>query len=150
MGLGAYLGTASDVQRYNVAEQRKRKDMVTSPGKEEEKVYSFLCAYGATRDDVAPFVTALRRSKEDCLRVKLPVMISFSPPQIWGAIWLIMLTLVHQFILQCDMDLDKPGRGDAYISAVTMGVAYFVGKHSHDCRETEYFEISQNMTSDLL
>ncbi|KIY02234.1 uncharacterized protein Z520_02372 [Fonsecaea multimorphosa CBS 102226] len=99
MGLGAYLASVTDMQHYNTERLREEREVQESPGEEMEEIYRILCAYGPQRADVAPFVNAMR-----------------SYPDQWV-----------QFMMDFELKLEQPARRSAYVSAIVMGISYFIG-----------------------
>ncbi|OAP56207.1 hypothetical protein AYL99_09386 [Fonsecaea erecta] len=99
MGLGAYLASITDRQHYDTEKTREEREVRESPEEEMEEIYRILCSYGPQRADVAPFVNAMR-----------------SYPDQWV-----------QFMMDFELKLEEPARRSAYVSAIVMGISYFIG-----------------------
>lgn len=69
MGFGAYLATVSEKDHYDTEMTHEEKEVVEKPQDEAEKIYSILTSYGVSREDTAPFVTALQHNPDMWVKV---------------------------------------------------------------------------------
>lgn len=120
MGLGAYLASVNEKQHYESERGREEKEVRESPEEETEEIYRILCAYGPERHSVAPFVNALKRDPEQWIQVRDMYEDSNKGNH--------ANHILSQFMMDFELRLEEPAPREAYISAITMGVAYFIGK----------------------
>jgi len=99
MGLGAYLAALTEAKQYTVEEQRERREVEECPRQEEEEIYEIFEEYCIQRDAVRPLIEALKQDKE---------------------MWI-------SFMMKFELSLEQPRTSRSYISALTMGLSYFVG-----------------------
>jgi VIT1/CCC1 family predicted Fe2+/Mn2+ transporter len=99
MGLGAYLACLTDAKHYKVEEQRERREVVECPLAEEEEIYEILAEYHISRAASKPVVDGLKAN-----------------PEAWVA-----------FMMKFELGLERPETSRAYVSALVMGMSYFVG-----------------------
>jgi len=99
MGLGAYLAAVTDRDHYIAEEKRERVEVLTRPEDEKEEIYVILEGYGISREASKPVVVTLE-----------------SNPDKW-----------IEFMMAFELKLEKPNVSRAWVSAATMGVAYFIG-----------------------
>ncbi|KAF2476690.1 DUF125-domain-containing protein [Lindgomyces ingoldianus] len=99
MGLGAYLAALTERKHYEVEEARERKEVEEMPEAEEEEIYEIFEPYGIKRDSVKPLLEELKGDKESWVR----------------------------FMMQFELNLTAPAISRLYISALVMGLSYFLG-----------------------
>lgn len=99
MGLGAYLAAVTERDHYLSEEAREREEVRTRPEDEREEIYEIMEGYGLDRDSTQPLVDKLSSNTEQWVR----------------------------FMMDFELKLEKPNVSRAWISAVTMGAAYFIG-----------------------
>ncbi|KAB2570244.1 hypothetical protein BFW01_g5622 [Lasiodiplodia theobromae] len=99
MGLGAYLAAVTESKTYQVEEARERREVEQMPEAEEEEIYEIFDEYNISRETVRPVVEALRQDKE---------------------MWV-------KFMMDFELKLEKPALNRAWISALVMGLSYFLG-----------------------
>ena len=99
MGLGAYLAAVTDRDHYFSEEKREREEVVDKPDAEKEECREILEKYGISRE------TSTMVVKDLCVDHDK---------------WV-------QFMMDFELKLEKPNVNRAWISAATMGVAYFIG-----------------------
>lgn len=99
MGLGAYLAAVTERDHYNHQEQREAHEVQHMPEAERDGVYSILEKYNVSRTAATPLVDELCKNPDQWVR----------------------------FMMDFDLKLDKPNIHQAWISAVTMGLSYFIG-----------------------
>ncbi|KAK8075769.1 hypothetical protein PG997_010432 [Apiospora hydei] len=100
MGLGAYLAAATELEHYRSEEARERDEVVRKPEAERQEIFDILGGYGISRRAAEPLVEELARGD----------------PEEWV-----------RFMMDFELRLEKPDANRAWISAVTMGLSYFVG-----------------------
>lgn len=99
MGLGAYLAAVTDRDHYFSEERREREEVVQKPEAEKEECREVLEKYGVSREAAAMVVKDLCKDHD---------------------MWV-------KFMMDFELRLEKPDVNRAWISAATMGVAYFIG-----------------------
>ncbi|KAK8017038.1 hypothetical protein PG993_015227 [Apiospora rasikravindrae] len=99
MGLGAYLAAATELEHYRSEEARERDEVVCKPEAERQEIFDILAGYGISRRAAEPLVEELSRDPEEWVR----------------------------FMMDFELRLEKPDANRAWISALTMGLSYFVG-----------------------
>jgi len=99
MGLGAYLAAQTEREHYASEEARERDEVARKPEAEREEIFDILAQYGVSRGAAGPLVDELSRDPEAWVR----------------------------FMMDFELRLEKPGGSRAWISALTMGMSYFVG-----------------------
>lgn len=99
MGLGAYLAAVTDRDHYFSEEKREREEIVDKPDAEEEECREILEKYGISRETSTMVVKELCADHDK---------------------WV-------QFMMDFELKLEKPNVNRAWISAATMGIAYFIG-----------------------
>ncbi|CAG8080933.1 unnamed protein product [Penicillium nalgiovense] len=99
MGLGAYLAAVTDRDHYKSEEERERAEIFSQPTAEQEEIHEILFQYGISREASQAVVDCLTQNNEHWIR----------------------------FMMDFELRLEKPNRSRAWISAATMGVAYFIG-----------------------
>ncbi len=100
MGLGAYLAAITDRDHYFSEEKREREEVTYKPEAERQECREILEKYGVSREASAMVVRDLCADHEK---------------------WV-------QFMMDFELNLEKPNVNRAWISAATMGMAYFIGK----------------------
>lgn len=99
MGLGAYLAAVTDRDHYFSEEKREREEVLDKPEAEKEECREILEKYGITREASVMVVRDLCADHNK---------------------WV-------QFMMDFELKLQKPNVSRAWISAATMGAAYFIG-----------------------
>lgn len=99
MGLGAYLAAKTEAKTYEVEELRERREVEEMPEAEEEEIYEIFDEYNLSRETVRPLVESLRQDKD---------------------MWV-------KFMMDFELKLEKPALNRAWISALVMGLSYFLG-----------------------
>jgi hypothetical protein len=122
MGLGAYLAAVTDRDHYISEEKRERREVLTKPEDEKEEIFEIMNGYGIDRDASTPMVMALVSNPDEWVRV------CFLEPQRHDT----RTDPVLQFMMDFELRLEKPNVSRAWISAATMGAAYFIGLSSLD------------------
>lgn len=102
MGLGAYLAAVTERDHYLCEERREQEEVRTCPEDEKEEIFEIMEGYGVDREATRPLLEQLCRSPEQWVR----------------------------FMMDFELKLEKPNVRRAWISAATMGAAYFIGKSS--------------------
>lgn len=99
MGLGAYLAAVTERDHYASQEKREIFEVENMPDAEKDEVYDILGKYHISRSAATPLVDELCKN-----------------PQQWV-----------RFMMDFELKLEKPNVHRAWISAVTMGLSYFIG-----------------------
>ncbi|KAK4149088.1 VIT family-domain-containing protein [Chaetomidium leptoderma] len=99
MGLGAFLAADTERQHWEAELAREKSEVETVPAMERAEIFDILAAYGISRAAAEPMVRELTADKEQWVR----------------------------FMMDFELRLPEPDAGRAWVSAVTMGVSYFVG-----------------------
>ncbi|KAI9892840.1 MAG: hypothetical protein M1814_000999 [Vezdaea aestivalis] len=99
MGLGAYLAAITEAEHFVSEQKRERKLVLSTPEDEEERIYGTLQRYGIEKSATLPIFQTLKKD-----------------PEMWV-----------QFVMDFDLRLEEPAGNRAWISALTMGMAYFIG-----------------------
>ncbi|KAL2141173.1 hypothetical protein VTI28DRAFT_2719 [Corynascus sepedonium] len=99
MGLGAYLAADTERQHWEAELARESEEVDTCPATERAEIYDILASYGVGHAAATPLVAELTASKDQWVR----------------------------FMMDFELRLPEPDAGRAWVSAVTMGLSYFVG-----------------------
>lgn len=101
MGLGAYLAAASERQHWEAEHARESWEVDHCPTMERAEIYDILADYGISKEASDMVVRDLckRENKGDWVR----------------------------FMMDFELRLSEPDVGRAWVSALTMGLSYFVG-----------------------
>lgn len=99
MGLGGYLASATERAHYLSEEAREWDEIKNCPGVEREEIYQILGAYHVSREASTPLVESLCRN-----------------PQQWV-----------RFMMDFELKMEKPDINRVWISALTLGLSYFIG-----------------------
>ncbi|KAK0610131.1 VIT family-domain-containing protein [Bombardia bombarda] len=99
MGLGAYLAAATERAHWESEHARECSEVDHVPDIERAEIYDILSSYGVSRDAATPLVRQLTSDKKEWVR----------------------------FMMDFELRLPEPDVSRAWVSAVTMGVSYFVG-----------------------
>lgn len=101
MGLGAYLAAASERQHWEAEHARESWEVDNCPAMERAEIHDILADYGISKEASDMVVRDLckRENKSDWVR----------------------------FMMDFELRLSEPDVGRAWISALTMGLSYFVG-----------------------
>ena len=99
MGLGAYLAGVTERDSYASREDEARREAKCGRDMQRADVYAILDKYNLTREAAAPLVDELCADQQRWVR----------------------------FMMDFGHRLDRPNAHAAWISALTMGLSYFVG-----------------------
>jgi len=99
MGLGAYLAAATEKEHYDSEEARERDEVACKPDVERQEIFDILARYNISAAAARPLVDELSRDPEAWVR----------------------------FMMDFELRLEEPDCNRAWISALTMGMSYFVG-----------------------
>ena len=99
MGSSAYLAAVTERDAYICEENRERERIRSTPNHEREEVFTIMQDYGVDRDSTEPLLAQLENNHQNWLR----------------------------FMMDFQYKLEKPNLFRAWISAATMGGAYFLG-----------------------
>ncbi len=99
MGLGAYLAAATEREHYESEEARERDEVIHKPEAERQEIFDILGRYGISHAAAAPVVDELSSDSE---------------------LWV-------RFMMDFELRLEEPLGHQAWVSALTMGMSYFVG-----------------------
>jgi vacuolar iron transporter family protein len=104
MGLGAYLAAATERQHWEAEYERERWEVDHCPDREREEIYEVFDRYGISRAAAAGVVDELCVPGDPKREER----------------WL-------RFMMDFELQLPEPDTSAAWVSAVTMGLSYFVG-----------------------
>ncbi|KAL2911194.1 Protein ccc1 [Polyrhizophydium stewartii] len=99
MGLGGFLAGLSEIEHYDNERLREEREVETVPLREQEEIAEIFEPYGISREIVQPIIDVLVQNKE---------------------VWV-------DFMMKFELNLEKPDRNRTWISALTIGVSYFLG-----------------------
>ncbi len=99
MGLGGYLAARSDADHYNSELARERREVVEKPAAEVREVEEVFEAYGLTKEEIAPVISAFK-----------------ARPEAWV-----------QFMMRFELGLEEPDPKQALRTAITIAGAYIAG-----------------------
>ena len=99
MGLGGFLAAKSDAEHYEQELAREKKEIETIPEAEDSEVFEIFESYGLSKEESRPVVSALRQK-----------------PEAWV-----------NFMMRFELGLERPRRGRALGSALTIAGAYALG-----------------------
>ncbi|EHK22114.1 uncharacterized protein TRIVIDRAFT_53723 [Trichoderma virens Gv29-8] len=99
MGLGAYLATITDAQHFHVEEAREQRQVTGTPHFEGEILVAMFTKYGLSREEILPILQSFRQNPESWVK----------------------------FMMDFELKLERPSWSRPWISALTMGMAYFIG-----------------------
>lgn len=99
MGLGAYLATATERQHYKSEEAREMNEVLEKPEDERAEIFEIMGKYNLSAEAVSPLVNELVQDREQWVR----------------------------FIMDFELGLELPEASRARVSALTMGLSYFIG-----------------------
>ncbi|OAA57607.1 vacuolar iron transporter [Niveomyces insectorum RCEF 264] len=130
MGLGAYLAAATERAHYHSEAARTRDAVRRRPAAEREAVYALLARYHISRAAAVPLVDELCQEDDDdddelstdagpskqALSRKTPRARKDADEVPWV-----------RFLLDVEQRLACPAGSRAWLSALTMGLSYFVG-----------------------
>lgn len=104
MGLGAYLAAATERQHWEAEYERERWEVDHCPDREREEIYEVFDKYGISRGAARGVVDELCVTGDPKREER----------------WL-------RFMMDFELQLPEPDTSAAWVSAVTMGLSYFVG-----------------------
>lgn len=104
MGLGAYLAAATERQHWEAEYERERWEVDHCPDREREEIYEVFDKYGISRGAARGVVEELCVTGDPKREER----------------WL-------RFMMDFELQLPEPDTSAAWVSAVTMGLSYFVG-----------------------
>lgn len=99
MGLGAYLAAVTERDAYHSQAKRKELAVRSMPSEQRSGVYDVLEKYAVSRQAVTPLVDELAKCPDSFAR----------------------------FMMDFELKMEEPNVHRAWISAVTMGLSYFIG-----------------------
>jgi len=99
MGLGGYLAAKSEAEHYDTERIREEMEVEECPLDEENEIVEILEPYGLDRDTLQPLIHQLRANP----------------------------TKFVDFMMKFELNLEKPDPRRSWISALTIGVSYFIG-----------------------
>jgi vacuolar iron transporter family protein len=99
MGLGAYLAAVTERDHYHSEREREEWEVANVPHDERAELFDILKGYGVSFEAASPLVAEL------C-----------ADPKQWV-----------RFMMDFELRLEEPDVSRAWISAVTMGLSYFIG-----------------------
>ncbi|CAK7215907.1 Protein ccc1 [Sporothrix bragantina] len=99
MGLGAYLAAATEKEHYHSEEQREWDEVRNTPAAERQEIFDILAEYNISHEAAAPLVNELCKD-----------------PEMWV-----------RFMMHFELRLECPEVSRAWLSALTMGMSYFIG-----------------------
>ncbi|KAK2473433.1 hypothetical protein H9L39_15608 [Fusarium oxysporum f. sp. albedinis] len=99
MGLGAYLATITDAHHFEVEEAHEQRQVTQTPHLESELLVNLFQRYGITSQEISPIIESSRRN-----------------PQSWV-----------KFMMDFELKLERPRWSRPWVSALTMGLSYFIG-----------------------
>lgn len=99
MGLGGYLAAKSEAEHYDTERLREEMEVEECPQDEEEEIVEILEPYGLDRSTLQPLIEKLKANP----------------------------TKFVDFMMKFELNLEKPDAHRSWISAVTIGLSYFIG-----------------------
>ncbi|KAK3689268.1 VIT family-domain-containing protein [Podospora appendiculata] len=99
MGLGAYLAGVTERQHWEAEHAREVWEVDNVPDMERSEIYDILAGYGVSREAATPMVRELCADKKR---------------------WV-------SFMMDFELRLPEPDVSRAWVSALTMGLSYFIG-----------------------
>lgn len=99
MGLGAYLAAVTEREHYLSEEARERDEVRNQPEEEREEIFAIMAKYYVSREATTPLVNDLCQNTDQWVR----------------------------FMMDFELRLEEPNVNRAWISALTMGLSYFIG-----------------------
>lgn len=124
MGLGAYLAAVTESKTYEVEEARERHEVTHMPNAEEEEIYEIFEEYNLSRETVKPVVEALKTDHDMWVKVNF-----LSKEEERRRLQRIFAEPILQFMMDFELKLEKPALNRAWISALVMGISYFLGEY---------------------
>lgn len=118
MGLGAWLAAKTEAKHYEVEERRERREVRETPEAEEDEIYEIFAKYGIGREKAVGIVEELRSDEDMWVKVCSGPRVSKSCS---------VLANETQFMMDFELQLAKPALSRAWISALVMGLSYFIG-----------------------
>lgn len=99
MGLGAYLAASTEKEHYHSEEAREWDEVKNKPEAERQEIFDILAQYNISHEAAKPLVNELCRD-----------------PEMWV-----------RFMMHFELKLECPETSRAWLSALTMGMSYFIG-----------------------
>jgi VIT1/CCC1 family predicted Fe2+/Mn2+ transporter len=99
MALGGYLAGLSEIEHYDAERKRELWEVDFCPAKEEREIVEIFEPYGITEDALQPLLGHLKENKET---------------------WV-------DFMMKFELNLERPESNRTWISALTIGISYFLG-----------------------
>ncbi|KAJ1982950.1 Protein ccc1 [Dimargaris xerosporica] len=99
MGLGGFLAGKSEIEHYDSERRREYQELVDVPEEEEQEIVDIFEPYGLTRSDIEPLLARLRADPDKFV----------------------------DFMMQFELQLEKPNKYQSLISGATVGLSYFIG-----------------------
>ncbi|KAJ1541164.1 hypothetical protein HK405_010842 [Cladochytrium tenue] len=98
MGLGGYLAGMSEIEHYDAERARERMEVDVMPEEEEQEIVDIFHPYGLDRESIEPLLSLLKAN-----------------PETWV-----------DFMMRFELSLERPSVHRSWISAITIGLSYFV------------------------
>ncbi len=99
MGLGGYLAGKTDEEHYQTELEREQREIIEVPEKEEEEVAEVFRGYGLEAEQIISITETMKKKPEQ---------------------WV-------DFMMRFELGLEKPEKGKARKSALTIAISYIVG-----------------------
>ncbi|EXK23682.1 hypothetical protein FOMG_19557 [Fusarium oxysporum f. sp. melonis 26406] len=99
MGLGAWLAADTDRQHYEKELTRKEQEVHQMPNAEEHEIHDIFAEYGISHEASTAVVQSLRANPD----------------------------MYIKFMMHFKLRLEKPGSFKSWLSALFMGLSYFIG-----------------------
>jgi VIT1/CCC1 family predicted Fe2+/Mn2+ transporter len=99
MALGGYLAGLSEIEHYDNERKREAWEVEYLPEREEEEIVEIFEPYGISEHALQPLIRHLKANKET---------------------WV-------DFMMKFELNLERPEPNRSWISALTIGVSYFLG-----------------------
>ncbi|CAG8460285.1 5162_t:CDS:2 [Ambispora gerdemannii] len=99
MGLGGYLAARSEADHYDTERKREEREVVDCLEDEIDEIVEILEPYGLDRDSLGPVIEKLKNNPEKFV----------------------------DFMMKFELNLEKPDPKRSWISAITIGLSYFIG-----------------------
>ncbi|CAO3694810.1 unnamed protein product [Rhizopus stolonifer] len=99
MGLGGYLAARAEIEHYRTERIREEMEVEECPQDEEEEIVEILEPYGLDRQTIQPIIEKLKANPQKFV----------------------------DFMMKFELNLEMPDPRRSWISALTIGLSYFVG-----------------------
>jgi VIT1/CCC1 family predicted Fe2+/Mn2+ transporter len=99
MGVGGYLAGMSEIEHYTAERKREAMEVELMPEREIQEIREIFSPYGMNRAALEPMLEVLANNKEA---------------------WI-------DFMMKFELNMEKPDKHRAWISAITIGFSYLLG-----------------------